>query len=512
MKNSRNTMVATTGGKLEGTYEDNLYVFKGIPYAAPPIGELRWMPPQPAKGWDGVRPAKEYGTIAPQNPMAAGPIIHAEQPQDENCLFLNIWSPGLDDARRPVMVWIHGGAFTIGSGSDAMYEGGKLASRGDIVQVTINYRLGVLGFLNLNEVTGGKIPATGNTGLLDQVAALKWIKENITAFGGDPDNITVFGESAGAMSIGCLMGMPVAKGLFRKAILESGAAGNLITLEEARDIADKFLEILGIKGDDVNSLWALTPEQLLEAELKLREAISLPGEGTRLTATVPIVDGEVIPQPPNKAIREGSARGIATIVGTNRDEFRLFAMMRSGINEMDNDSVARSLKYYLPAEPVTGMIATYEASRKKRGEATAPFDLLSAVMTDAMFRISALQLIEAQRDNGQPAYSYLFNWKSPVMNGFLGSCHALEMGFVFGTYDDMFCGSGPDADRLSQCIQDAWLAFARTGDPSCDSLGNWPRYGNQRETMILGEECHVEEAPYEEERRAWDSIPNMFLG
>ena len=201
-----------------------------------------------------------------------------------------------------------------------------------------------------------------------------------------------------------------------------------------------------------------------------------------------------------KSPSEGSARGIATIVGTNRDEFRLFAMMRSGINEMDNDSVARSLKYYLPAEPVTGMIATYEASRKKRGEVTAPFDLLSAVMTDAMFRISALQLIEAQRDNGQPAYSYLFNWKSPVMNGFLGSCHALEMGFVFGTYDDMFCGSGPDADRLSQCIQDAWLAFARTGSPG----DNWPVYGKNRATMVLDKECRVEESPQEEERRAWD--------
>jgi len=198
---NQQAVVKTKAGRIEGSYEDGLCIFRGVPYAEPPLGDLRWMPPQPARPWDGVRPAKEFGPIAPQNLLVGGPIVHVEQPQDEDCLFLNIWTPGLDNARRPVMVWIHGGAFTLGSGSDAMYNNGLLSKRGNIVLVTINYRLGMLGFLRLKDVTGGKIPATGNEGLMDQVVALQWVRENIAAFGGDPANVTVFGESAGGMSI-----------------------------------------------------------------------------------------------------------------------------------------------------------------------------------------------------------------------------------------------------------------------------------------------------------------------
>ena len=194
MRDGKEAIVATKAGKIQGDYEDDLYVFRGVPYAAPPVGELRWLPPQPVKPWQGVRQAREFGAIAPQNPMPAGPIVKVEQPQDEDCLFLNIWTPGLDDKRRPVMVWIHGGAFTLGSGSDPMYTSGLLAKRGDIVLVTINYRLGMLGFLRLKDVTGGKIPATGNEGLMDQIAALKWVRDSIAEFGGDPANVTVFGD------------------------------------------------------------------------------------------------------------------------------------------------------------------------------------------------------------------------------------------------------------------------------------------------------------------------------
>jgi len=506
MSSEKQAVVNTRAGKVAGNYQDGLYVFKGIPYAAPPLGELRWMPPQPAEPWDGVHPAKKFGPIAPQNPMAGGPITHVEQAQDEDCLFLNIWTPGLDDARRPVMVWIHGGAFTIGSGSEAMYDSGSLAARGDVVLVTVNYRLGMLGFLNLKEVTGGRIPATGNEGLLDQVAALKWVKDNIADFGGDPDNVTAFGESAGGMSIGCLMAMPSAKGYFHKGILESGVGSTAGPLDEAVNTTKKFLELVGIKGDDVKALRALTVQQLLDIEMQLRTGMAGPGEMARITATAPVIDGEIIPGVPNQVARGGFAKDIPAIIGTNLEEWKLFGAMQPGINKLDEAELAKRLSAFMPDEHARGLIKTFREARQKRGEPVNPSDLLSVINTDLMLRMPALGLVEAQRDNGQSAYNYLFTWKSPVMGGALGACHALEIGFVFGMYDDMFCGSGPDADKLSECIQDAWLAFARTGDPSCESIGKWPVYGNNRMTMMLGNPCNVEEAPYEDERRAWEKV------
>jgi para-nitrobenzyl esterase len=438
--------------------------------------------------------------------MIGGPIVHIEQPQSEDCLFLNIWTPGLDSARRPVMVWIHGGAFNMGSGSDPGYKGAGLAARGDVVVVTVNYRLGLFGFLRLKEVTGDKIPATGNEGLMDQVAALKWVRNNIAAFGGDPANVTVFGESAGGMSIGCLMAMSSAKGLFHKGILESGVGSAVCPLGDAVEVALRFLELIDIRGDDVKALRSLTPQQLLDVEMKLRAAMASPGQAARTTVTEPVIDGEIIPDMPNLLARRGSAKDIPVIIGTNLDEWKLFGAMQPGINSLDEAGLVKRLGTFMPAKDAQGLVKTYRQARQKRGEAVNPADLLSAISTDLMLRMPSLELVEAQRDNGQLAYNYIFTWESPVMGGILGSCHALEIGFVFGMYNDMFCGSGPAADKLSRCIQDAWLAFARTGDPSCESIGRWPVYGEKRLTMILGKDCRVEEAPYEDERRAWEKV------
>jgi len=513
MSDVRKAIVTTKSGKIEGSFEDGLYVFKGIPYAAPPVGDLRWMSPQPVKKWSGVRPAKKFGPIAPQNMMVGGPIAGFEEaePQDEDCLFLNIWTPGLDSAKRPVMFWIHGGAFTIGSGSSAMYSGDKLPKRGNVVLVTINYRLGMLGFLRLKDATGGKIPATGNEGLLDQVAALKWVKENIAAFGGDPKNVTVFGESAGGMSIGCLMAMPSARGLFHKGILESGVGSTAGPLEPANTTGEVFLKTAGVKKDDVKSLRALTPAQLLELELKMRVVMAKLGEAATITATIPVIDGDIIPDVPNKLARQGSAKDIATIIGTNLDEWQLFALMQPGFGQIDENTMFKRLEVFMSEEDAKGLAAVYKKARENRGEIATTSAIFSAIQTDYMFRIPALELVEAQRDNKHLAYNYLFTWKSPVMDGVLGACHALEIGFVFGKYDPMFCGSGPDADKLSQCMQDAWLAFARTGDPSCKSIGKWPVYGSKRMTMILDKHCRMEAALYEEERKAWEKVKRLAV-
>ncbi|OGO44643.1 MAG: hypothetical protein A2Z05_05110 [Chloroflexi bacterium RBG_16_60_22] len=506
MSHDTPALVATKSGKLEGSREGGLYVFRGIPYAAPPVGKLRWRPPQPLKPWSGVRPAREFGPIAPQNPLAGSIIPRSEEPQDEDCLFLNVWTPGLDNRRRPVMVWIHGGAFTIGSGSQAMHNGAGLARKGNVVIVTINYRLGLLGFLRLKELTGGGIPSTGNEGLLDQVAALEWVRDNIGAFGGDPANITVFGESAGAMSIGCLMAMPAARGLFHKAILESGVGSTAVPLDEATGVGERFVKELGIKSDDDRALRALTPPQLLDVDMRLRTGLAGPGEAVRLTAVAPVVDGEIIPDVPNRVINNGSASDVKVIVGTNLEEFKLFAAMDPPGVKIDEAVMSRRLRAFVPAGDIPRLVAAYRKAREKRGEPATPADLLTAIQTDLMFRMPALELVEAQRDNGQAAYSYLFTWESPVMGGMLGACHALDIGFVFGLYDDAFCGSGPEADKLSGCIQEAWLAFARTGDPSGRGIGKWPPYGEGRLTMLLGRDCRVAAAPYDEERRAWDGI------
>jgi para-nitrobenzyl esterase len=504
MSERENAVVTTKSGKIAGSYENGLYVFKGIPYAAPPVGERRWMPPQPVKNWDGVREAKEFGAIAPQTVMPLGPFGQAPQPpQSEDCLFLNVWTPGLDKEKRPVMVWIHGGAFTLGSGSDPMYDSGILPKRGNIVLVTINYRLGMLGFLRLKDVTGGKTPATGNEGMMDQVAALKWVKDNIAAFGGDPDNITVFGESAGAISIAYLMAMPSARGLFHKAILESGSGDFAISLGDANANGRLFLETAGIKEGDAKAVQALTPPQLLEIEKKMIAGRLGKGKNPEVTVSAPVVDKEKIPDEIIELARQGYSKEIPTLVGTNLNEWKLFTMMEPGFEKIDEAGMLGRLNATMSVNDARTLVAAYRQARAGRGELTTPAEIFTAIFGDCMFRMPGLVLTETQQSNQQAAYNYLFTWKSPAMGGVLGACHGLEIGFVFGVYDEMFFGSGPEADKLAKCIQDAWLAFAHTGDPSCESIGRWPVYGSKRMTMILDKECHVEAAPYEEERRAW---------
>ncbi|MBN2238937.1 MAG: carboxylesterase/lipase family protein [Dehalococcoidales bacterium] len=515
MASEQNTVVTVESGKIEGCYLDNLYIFKGIPYAAPPIGQLRWIPPRPEPKWDGVRPAKEFSPIAPQElmPNAAMEAIRIEQPQSEDCLYLNIWSPGLDDARRPVMVWIHGGAFNMGSGSEPTCDAAKLSSRGDVVVVTINYRIGLLGFLNLNLVTDGKIPSTGNEGLLDQIAALRWVRNNIAAFGGDPDNVTVFGESAGGMSIGCLLAMPDSKGLINKAILQSGVGSTVSLLDAGVMLAGKFLDYFGIDAHDANSLLSLTTEQLLTANHDLKKAMARQEEeDLRITVTAPVIDGKTIPEIPMESIKKGSAAGINVIAGTNLEEWKLLCMTDVNLPNLDEAGLISRLDYYLPKGYSQGLVEAYRKARAGYGADTSIPEMLKAIQTDRMFRMPCLKFIDAQSRHSPSTYNYLFTWESPALGGILGACHGLDIGFVFGTYDASFHGTGPAAEKLSLEMMDAWIAFAKTGDPSCERLGTWLPYGRERNTMILGTDSHPEQAPYEGERLAWDAVPDFFTG
>ena len=504
--------IETTSGKIEGVFRKGLYIFCGVPYAAPPVAERRWLPPGPPEPWGGVRPAQEFASNAPQAPMEIQLLAPPEeQPQSEDCLYLNIWTPGLDGAKRPVMVWFHGGGFTTGAGSWLSYNGRILSTRGDVVVVTINYRLGVLGFLNLNEVTKGKIPATGNEGLLDQVFALEWVRDNISRFGGDPYNVTIFGESAGAMSVGTLLAMPGARGLLHRAILQSGAAHHVNSLEHAEKVAAIFLDILDMKAADVDKLRSLSEQQLLNAQAEIMTRAIDPKSAIGTLPLRPVVDGKVLPEFPIRAIAGGSADNVPVLIGTNLDEWNIFAILDRNLPNLDEAQLLRRCQRLISGEDAAGLVEAYRRARSQRNLPVTPAELFGAIQSDRLFRIPAIRLAEAHCRRQQPTYMYLFDWVSPLMNGILGSCHALEIGFVFGTLDDNFTGSGEEAHALSRKIQDAWAAFARHGDPNCESMGEWKIYDKRRATMILGKQCMLVEAPYDEERYAWEPVADSAL-
>jgi para-nitrobenzyl esterase len=504
MGNEKSLIVNTGCGELEGVFEGNLYTFKGVPYAIPPIGGLRWMPPQPCKPWQGVRSAKTYGPVAPQKALPLPGVKEQDEEQSEDCLYLNIFSPGLDEARRPVMVWIHGGAFCMGSGSTQSYTTGTLASSGDIVLVTINYRLGVLGFLNLNVLTRGEIPSTGNEGLQDQITALRWVKDNIAGFGGDPDNITVFGESAGGMSIGCLLNIPAARGLFHKAIIESAVGEMARPLDMSVEIAQEFLRTVEVCANDITAISSLPIEKMIRAQQKVAAKL---GQGG--APVIPVADGVVMPQMPLSSLEAGRGLKIPTLVGSNLEEDKLFAMMTPRVYKIDEEGLRVTASRFVAQKDVERLIDTYRKARASRGEPITPFEIYSAMSTHVMFRKTAIRIAEAQCKHAAGGYNYLFCWKSPAAGGRLGACHALEVGFVFGNHDATFCGIGPEADQLSRGMQDAWISFARTGNPSCTTLGEWPQYCDGRASMIFDRNSRVDKAAYEDERHVWDTMEEL---
>jgi para-nitrobenzyl esterase len=508
--------VSTRSGKLEGDDQGGLFVFKGVPFAAPPVGNRRWAAPEKPAPWTGVRDARTFGAVSHQNQMMNGVLaaMVINDKQSEDCLYLNIWTPGLDAKRRPVMVWIHGGGFTIGSASQPIYDGAVLTRRGDVVMVSVNYRLGPLGFLRLADVTNGKIPSAGIEGMLDQVAALEWVRDNIAEFGGDPDNVTIFGESAGGMSVGTLLGMPSARGLFHKAIPQSGSCHTGAPIARANRVAERVLSKLATAATNADAIRALTPSQLLTGTL-------LPDGKTPdpelAMAYQPVIDGTHLPKAAIEMVANGSAPNVAVMVGSTLEEWKLFAMMDPSLRKLDRAGLAARISRRLTAESADALIEAYEKARAHRGDPTAPAELFTAIETDRVFRTPGVRLAQLQGRREPRVFSYLFTWRSPAMGGALGSCHALELGFVFGSNHlpgmSAFSGTGAAAEKLAGQMQDAWLAFARSGDPSCASIGTWAGYTEaRRATMVFGETTKLEDAPYEDERRAWDEIPDRILG
>jgi carboxylesterase type B len=570
-------LVETRRGPVRGVAEGGLAVFRGLPFARPPVGPLRFRPPEPPEPWSGVRDAARFGPSASQNGALVGPLMSLGISRTgEDCLYLNVWTPAADRARRPVLVWIHGGAFVLGSGSQMLYDGATLARRGDVVVVTVNYRLGALGFLRLRDRFGERLPASGNEGLLDQVAALEWVRDEIAAFGGDPGSVTIFGESAGAMSCATLLGMPRARGLFHRAILQSGAANYLWPRATASRIADQVLTDLAVASPE--DLRAAAPARLLAAQRRLFMDLML-GEhhvlgtlspaGQRVAGAVflgltlarrrfggvtapvarglldllrrrgrrrrapaapemaalralrtqglpfqPVIDGDVIPRHPLAAIRDGEAHAIPLLIGTNLDEARLFAPLDPEASTLDEAELLARCREAIPGgtDAARRAIAVYRDARAARGERVEPGDLWFAIESDRTMRYPAMRLAALQAAHQPETYAYLFTWPSPAMGGLFGACHALELPFLFGTLEHPlirpFTGKGPAAHVLAGQIQDAWIAFARTGRPAHAGIGDWPAYDTaHRRTMILDRQCRVEPAPRDAERRFWESLP-----
>jgi para-nitrobenzyl esterase len=483
-------------GTLEGESLGEVLAFRGIPYATPPVGNLRFQPPQPAHPWTGVRSALDMGPSCPQL-IDDDPTENNDQVMAEDCLSLNVWTPKVDARKRPVMVWIHGGAFVVGSSRNTYYDGAHLAARGDVVVVSLNYRLGAWGFLSL-EGFGGRYARSANIGLQDQVAALQWVHNNIAKFGGDPANVTLFGESAGASSVGALLSMPVAKGLFARAILESGVPSKrpVEARERSARLAREFLKQAGVSTPD--GLATKTMRNLLDAQQHIFD------DHSDLGTFVPWVDGTVLQEQPFAVVASGRGNRVPILIGTTAEEMRYFSTAEDlGLERKPKSLLMQQLE--AAAGPHAQQVFdTYQRLYPNWG------DMVVQIASDAVMRFPSIELAE-QASAYQPVYMYLFTYRSNSTYKNFGSAHAMEVPFVFGLVDQpeviVFTGRDPRRHALADAVMDRWLAFARTGNPTVTPGPPWKPYDKtDRATMELGYEIRSVNNPLAAQRDAWAGI------
>jgi para-nitrobenzyl esterase len=501
------TIARTRQGAVRGEVTGGVLAFKGIPYAAPPFGANRLRPPRPVDPWSGVRDASAYGAEPPQPRLTEDPMHLVWDPAvpGEDCLNLNVWTPDPTGTGLPVMVWIPGGMFEVCSG--ATYDGSRFARDG-VVCVTINYRVGPEGFLYLAD-------GQPNLGLLDQVAALEWVRDNIAAFGGDPATVTIFGESAGAMSIGTLLAMPRAEGLFRRAIMQSGAAERVIPAEVAERIGRELATRLGAPATR-DAIAAIPADRLLATAGELKADLMAHPDPDRWSLDViasilpwqPVIDGDVVPGRPIDRIRAGASAGVDVLVGSNADDWGLFVIANGSMDRVTDEILLGPVaRYGFETAAAFGVSREMVAAYGAMDPGATPGELLAAIETDWWCRLPAMRLADAHAPSRAATYMYEFAWRSPEFGGRFGACHGLEIGFVFDTLDlgtDQMLGGllGSDPpEALADAMHAAWMAFATDGDPG------WPRYDlDRRATMRFDEVSAIVDDPRSAERALWQGM------
>ena len=489
--------VQAAAGSIQGRVKNDALLFAGIPYAQAPVESLRFRPPQPLAKFSEPYPALKFSPAAPQIP-SGGMTDSAPVRWSEDCLYLNISAPLAvledgDAGGRAVMVWIHGGGYTSGQGAIPWYNGNRFAKNNDIVVVSINYRLGALGFVDLTHL--GEEFATSNiNGTLDQIAALQWVQDNIAAFGGDPSRVTIAGESAGGFSVATLMACPSAEGLFQQAIPQSGACHHTLPREASKKVTEHFLGELGLRS--AVEIEAASVDDILIAQ-RATSAYFAQGAGqvnslgVAVSPFYPVHGNATLPDDPLTAACNGASSTVRVLTGSNKDETTLWST-----GETSREKLERTVAGYQAVEA----LAVYQRTRPE----ASSHDLLVALTTDHMFRIPAIRLAEA-RQEAAPTFMYQFNWRSRALNGVLAATHSLEIPFAFNNLDqagvDFFLGPGPSPQGLADTMHKAWCDFIKTGEPG------WPAYDSDtRATMFFDDICAVVEDPDPEERAAWNGI------
>jgi para-nitrobenzyl esterase len=505
-KTSPNFVVAETAfGKIRGEEVQGIKIFKGVPYGASTAGANRFMPPMDPAPWSGVRDALHYGPSTPQSNPGVPRTVSAlstaganPQPESEDCLVLNVWTPALNDGRkRPVLFWCHGGGFSSGSGSSPTNDGANLAHRGDVVVVTINHRLNVLGFTYLAEFGGPDFASSGDAGMLDIVHALRWVRNNIAQFGGDPNTVMIFGQSGGGRKVGTLLAMPSAKGLFHRAVIESGPTIKLVESGQATGVAAMLLAKLNLSTGQVRELQKIPVERIMSAYFSVVKDM---GNRDQMTEGFsPTVDGNAVPKHPFHPAASPISADVPLMLGHTRTEMTLLSDPASF--SLDEAGMRGRVKN-LAGDEGDGLIDLY---RKLNPRAT-PSDLFFLIASDYRYGAPVMKIAERRAALGKgPVHLYYFTWETPVEGGRLHSPHTMEIPFAFDNVQIArgLTGGGADAMALADKVSDTWIAFARTGDPNTSKLPHWPAFNpKERPTMVINNQSKVVTDPIREQRVA----------